>query len=179
MLASTVLRTLVEDAMTTAREIRCYDYVNRPFASVRRVIATDPAGLFQRATTTAAERARSLSSRLRVSFGGIEVGKDVRIEVTAVDPGRHPPGEHLNEGIALDLRWQATTDAGLFPVMRAELLVYPISPDETQLDLRGFYTPPLSVLGAGLDSLVGHRVAEASIHRFLSDVAQRLSVDAE
>ena len=58
--------------------------------------------------------------------------------------------------------------------MAAELLIYPLSRDETQIELDGRYTPPLGALGGALDSLIGHRVADASVHRFVSDVASLL-----
>jgi hypothetical protein len=58
--------------------------------------------------------------------------------------------------------------------MDAELAIYPLSKDETQLDLRGNYEPPLGPLGEMLDAVVGHRIAEASVHRFLFEIATLL-----
>jgi hypothetical protein len=45
---------------------------------------------------------------------------------------------------------------------------------ETQLDFAGRYQPPLGPLGSVLDAAIGHRIAEASVHRFVADVAQHL-----
>jgi hypothetical protein len=59
--------------------------------------------------------------------------------------------------------------------MRASLLAYPLGPNETQLELRGHYEPPGGVIGSAADWLVGHRIAEASVHRFLDEVAGRVS----
>jgi hypothetical protein len=58
--------------------------------------------------------------------------------------------------------------------MTAELAVYPLTATETQLDFGGAYEPPMGAVGGALDAVVGHRVADASIHRFLSDVAHYL-----
>jgi hypothetical protein len=58
--------------------------------------------------------------------------------------------------------------------MRAELSVYPLTATETQLDFAGRYEPPLGALGSAMDAMVGHRIAEASVHRFLQDVAAYL-----
>ena len=74
----------------------------------------------------------------------------------------------------IKLRWNAARAAALFPSMEAELIVYPLSKDETQLALQGRYTPPLGTIGSALDSLIGHRVADASVHRFVTDVASLL-----
>jgi hypothetical protein len=38
----------------------------------------------------------------------------------------------------------------------------------------GSYRPPLSVVGEVGDKLIGHRVAEACVRRFVLDVAERL-----
>jgi len=58
--------------------------------------------------------------------------------------------------------------------MKAELAVYPLTPTETQLDFAGRYEPPLGLLGEAMNSIAGHRIAEASVHRFLVDVAEHL-----
>ena len=62
----------------------------------------------------------------------------------------------------------------LFPFMKAELSIYPLTATETQLDLSGHYEPPLGALGTAVDALIGHRLAEASVHRFVTDVAEYL-----
>ena len=58
--------------------------------------------------------------------------------------------------------------------MQAELSIYPLTASETQLDFRGQYEPPLGVLGSAIDAAVGHRIAEAAVHRFVGDVADYL-----
>jgi hypothetical protein len=74
----------------------------------------------------------------------------------------------------IPIHWQAAQRPGLFPVMDAELAIYPLTATETQLDFRGKYEPPLSVLGDAVNAIVGHRLAEASVHRFVAEVAQYL-----
>jgi hypothetical protein len=58
--------------------------------------------------------------------------------------------------------------------MNAELSIYPLTAKETQLDFLGTYDPPLGVLGDALDAIVGHRIGEASVHRFIQNVATYL-----
>jgi hypothetical protein len=58
--------------------------------------------------------------------------------------------------------------------MDASLSAYPLSPDETQLDLDGHYQPPLGTVGSALDSAAGHRIAEATVLRLLRDVRAQL-----
>jgi hypothetical protein len=69
------------------------------------------------------------------------------------------------------LEWEAATVPGLFPLMKGELSVYPLTSTETQLDFSGFYEPPFGAVGRTMNAIVGHRIAEVSVHRFVSDVA--------
>ena len=62
----------------------------------------------------------------------------------------------------------------LFPIMKADLSIYPLTATETQLDFKGVYEPPLGPLGKAVNAMVGHRIAEVSVHRFVSDVAEYL-----
>lgn len=164
--------------MAEPREIRCYEYVNRPFSKVSRILLDDPVGFFQRATNAATTRAADLRSKLKVEVGGFEIDRDVEIEVKATETARAPAAPAL-PAIALSIGWRAAKSASLFPSMRADLTVYPLSADETQLDLHGFYSPPGGLLGNAADALVGHRIAEASVKRFLEDVVQRLSAEGK
>ncbi len=66
------------------------------------------------------------------------------------------------------------TSARLFPLMKAELTIYPLTATETQLDFLGLYEPPFGAVGKAMNAVVGHRIAEVSVHRFISDVAAYL-----
>ena len=50
-------------------------------------------------------------------------------------------------------------------------MVYPLTATETQLDFLGFYEPPLGALGKAMNAIGGHRIADVTVHRFVSDVA--------
>jgi hypothetical protein len=79
------------------------------------------------------------------------------------------------ESIAIPLRWRSATADRLLPVLEAELELQPLSGGGAHLSLLGTYRPPLSVMGGAGDLLVGHRVAEACVRRFVLDVAERLA----
>ena len=158
--------------MSKGRPIRCFDYVNHPYARVRGALTKDALSVFQNATRVAASRARSVASELRVQIGGVEVGAEIAIAVRSIE-------EQRAEGTTspttrLSLEWQASHAPALFPLMRAELSVYPLTATETQLDFSGTYEPPLGLVGSAMDAMVGHRIAEASVHRFVTDVADYL-----
>lgn len=155
--------------MTKEPEIRCYDYVNHPYERVRDALRQDALAVFQSATKAAASRAQSIAAELHVDFGGVGVKTDIRISVKSVE-------EKLPDAIStpvtkLLLEWEAATMPGLFPFMRAELSIYPLTSTETQLDLWGLYEPPFGTVGKAMNAIVGHRIAEVSVHRFITDVA--------
>jgi len=163
--------------MAEQKEIRCYEYVNRPYDRIAQVLRNDAVGLFHRATTAAGARAENVAAKLKINVAGFEIGKDVKVELVSLDDTVHAPGEHVGPATALGLRWVAASAAAFFPSMRAELHIYPLSADETQLDLVGSYTPPGGLLGSAADAIAGRRIAEASVHRFLEEIAARLSAD--
>jgi hypothetical protein len=61
--------------------------------------------------------------------------------------------------------------------MEATFSIYALSSTETQLDLHGRYLPPLGLVGGAVNALVGNRVAEASVLRFIQDVRARLETE--
>ena len=158
--------------MSKGREIRCYDYVNRPYEQVRDALTKDALTIFQSATRAAASRAQSVASELRVDLGGIGVEAEIAISVNSVE---EKPAESMGDRVTrLQLEWQAVKMPGLFPFMRAELAIYPLTSTETQLDFGGVYEPPLGAVGKALNAVAGHRIAEVSVHRFIADVASYL-----
>ncbi|HEY2775018.1 MAG TPA: hypothetical protein VGK20_13305 [Candidatus Binatia bacterium] len=158
--------------MSKGTSIRAFDYVNHPYEQVRAALAGDARRLFRSATTSAAARARTVASQLRVDVAGIEVATDITIAVEKIEEREESAGPVPE--IRLHLTWEAANSPHLFPFMRAELAAYPLTSTETQLDLSGNYQPPLGALGRALDAAVGHRIAEASVHRFITEVANHL-----
>jgi|SRR5690348_14200572 len=154
--------------MSKGREIRCYDYVNQPYERVRDALKQNALAIFQSATKAAATRAQSVAAELHVDFGGIGVKTDIKIDVQSVDDkviaGSTP-------SMRLMLEWEAATMPRLFPLMKGELSIYPLTSSETQLDFSGVYEPPFGALGKTMDAIAGHRIAEVSVHRFITDVA--------
>jgi len=72
---------------------------------------------------------------------------------------------------SLLLEWEAATMPRLFPLMKGELSIYPLTSTETQLDFSGVYEPPFGPVGKTMNAIVLHRIAEVSVHRFITDVA--------
>jgi hypothetical protein len=154
--------------MSTGREIRSYDYVNRPYERVRDALRQNALEVFQSATKSAASRAQSVAAELHVDFGGIGVKTDISISVRSIEEKVDATSTPITR---LLLEWEAATLPRLFPLMKGELSVYPLTSTETQLDFSGVYEPPFGAVGKTMNAIVGHRIAEVSVHRFVSDVA--------
>ena len=154
------------------RKIRCYDYVNHPYERVSDALKQNAVTLFQSATKTAASRAESVAAELRVDFAGIGVKTDIKIEIKRIEEKASRSGSV--PATKLTLEWEAAKMPRLFPLMKGELSVYPLTTTETQLDFSGVYKPPFGTVGKTMNAIVGHRIAEVSVHRFVSDVAAYL-----
>lgn len=155
--------------MAKGREVRSYDYVNHPYEQVRDALTKDAAAVFQSATKAAASRAQSVASQLRVDVGAVAVQADIKISVKNVQEKKATATSAPSTRLRLE--WEAAKMPRLFPLMKAELSIYPLTSGETQLDFQGIYEPPLGALGKAMNAVAGHRIAEASVHRFISDVA--------
>jgi hypothetical protein len=154
--------------MSKGREIRCYDYVNHPYEQVRDALRQDALTVFQSATKAAASRAQSIAAELHVDIGGIGITTDVSIAIKSIEEKIDAVSAPVTR---LLLEWEAATMPRLFPLMQAELSIYPLTATETQLDFSGLYEPPFGAVGKAMNAVVGHRIAEVSVHRFINDVA--------
>jgi hypothetical protein len=74
------------------------------------------------------------------------------------------------------LRWEAVgATRGLFPVLDADLMLMAEGGEKTRVMLNGCYRPPLGRLGEGLDRVVLHRIASATIRALLRSIADELT----
>jgi hypothetical protein len=153
-------------------EIRSYDYVNHPYQLVRDALKHDAPAIFQAATKAAADRARSVASELRIDVAGLGVKADIKITVKRIDEETRDAITTPNTRLLLE--WEAATLPRLFPLMRAELSIYALTPTETQIDFLGVYQPPFGAVGKAMNAIVAHRIAEASVQRFVAYVAAYL-----
>lgn len=158
--------------MAKGRQFRTFDYVNRPYAQVRDALLDDAEDIFRKATRAAASRAYDVASALHVEIGGLEIGAEIAINVEGIEESGGMRPSATRTRVLLD--WEAAKHPRLFPEMKGELSVYALTDHETQLDFAGTYTPPLGALGGAIDKVLGHRIAEATIHRFVADVTDYL-----
>ena len=121
-----------------------------------------------RAVTVTAERFSFTPSEIRMKA---DEAIDIRVRRVETFERNGTPGTR-----AL-LEWKAARRSRLFPLMNAVLTIYPLTSTETQLDFAGRYRPPFGALGKVVNAAVGHRIAEACVHRFVADVAHHLRAE--
>ncbi|HEY1697612.1 MAG TPA: hypothetical protein VGG39_35870 [Polyangiaceae bacterium] len=158
--------------MSQEHHVRYYSFVDRPFGDVRSLLRERAREVFERATSSAAARARTLGASLHAQAAGLDLAVAVHIHVHRVVDEEGVAG--LPPLTKLSVSWEATENAWLFPIMNAEVRIWPLTSTETQIEIAGRYRPPFGPTGAALDTVALHRIAEATVHRFLEDVVEQL-----
>ena len=102
-------------------------------------------------------------------FGEVAgLSKKVRLELLTPRPVDH--------GVRLQLRWVATGVSGqLFPTLDADLDLLAVDELHCALSINAVYDPPLGVLGAGVDRVVLHRAARATMRALLRELGHTLT----
>jgi hypothetical protein len=146
----------------TVHTVQCFEYVNQPYPGVEQLVRAAPDEVFPRCPELAGHIAT-----LRMRVGGIELGADVTIRVLGVASST----AYDRPATVVSFALEPASHPRIFPSMTGTLVLFALSPDETQLELSGSYRPPLGPFGELVDATVAHRVAEASVAGLLRDVA--------
>ena len=110
-----------------------------------------------------------LSGLLRVGPFGRVPGLSKQVRLQLLEPVQH------EDEVIVPIRWEATgAMTGLFPVLDANLALARADGGTAVLRLAGSYRPPLDGVGAELDQIVLHRVADATIRSLLRRIAGTL-----
>lgn len=142
-----------------------YTHVQQPFAELATLLSSDPSGWLpapakpvDAAWLVTLHADGALPQPLAAHQARVRVGPSTATEST------------LLRGIA----WRSAIADRLVPMLEADLEPASLNGSGCQLSLMGSYRPPLSVVGAAGDRLLGHRVAEACVRRFVLELAERV-----
>lgn len=81
-----------------------------------------------------------------------------------------------NESAGIAIRWEATGAGGAqFPVLDADVRLAPAGDRVTVLTMAGSYRPPFGVLGHAVERVILDRIAVATVHNFLGQVAEQVA----
>jgi hypothetical protein len=73
------------------------------------------------------------------------------------------------DSVTMGMRWEAIgVTGGLFPALDANITLAAEGDHNTRMTLTGVYRPPFGPLGAGLDRVILHKVATATIDSLLT-----------
>ena len=132
-------------------------------ASARLVALTDGTALVG---MSARSYDGSKQALLRVGPMGVDAGISKLIQVHTLTP------IHTDLTTMVSMRWEATgVTGGLFPVLDADLILVRAGRNQARLRLMGSYRPPLGRAGAVLDRVILYRLATATVHAFLQELA--------
>ncbi len=145
------------------RDVFHFQAVRVPFGVAHSCIRDEPHVLFGPFDHTA-----EIETLLDIELGGLVFGADV-----VVDIGDFEDSEGPLPVVRRSFSWRAADHAGLFPVLEGELEAYPLTAGETQLTFTCRYRPPMYVVGAAVDAVYLHRVAEGCIDRFFDRLVDR------
>lgn len=152
-----------------ANELYYFEYVDKTAEELVAALSHPPEALLRSVAGKALEHAEAFRERLHVEIAGLDISKEVAIAL----------GDPDDRGFAVvfPISWHAANQRSLFPSMQAELEVVPLSdvPPYSQLGILGTYRPPAALVGRMGDAVLGHRIAQAAVRRFISDLAERLS----
>lgn len=110
-----------------------------------------------------------LSGLVRVGPFGRVPGLSKQVRLQLLEPVPH------DDEVILPIRWEATgAMTRLFPVLDANLALARVADGTAVLRLAGSYRPPLDGVGAELDQIALHRVADATIRSLLRHIAGKL-----
>ncbi|HLI94889.1 MAG TPA: hypothetical protein VKT72_02255 [Candidatus Baltobacteraceae bacterium] len=100
-----------------------------------------------------------------------ELGLTQNVRVSFSSQRRGPLSTRRRyEGMSLE--W-VPEGGGPFPAFEGNLILRPNS-GQTELELKGGYTPPLGEIGAAFDAVVGSRIARATIRILLENLKAAL-----
>jgi hypothetical protein len=107
-----------------------------------------------------------LAGLARVGPFGDVMGASKLVRVLLLEP------VDRGDSLTLALRWEATGVMGrLFPVLDANIVLMPAGDGTCSLALAGAYRPPLAAVGVGLDRVLLHRAADATVRSLLRRIA--------
>jgi hypothetical protein len=114
--------------------------------------------------------AEGLAGLVRVGPFGDILGASKLVRVLLLEPVER-------EGsLTLSLRWEATGVMGrLLPVLDANIILIPAGENASQLALAGAYRPPFAAVGQGLDRVLLHRTASATVRSLLRRMAETIT----
>ena len=154
------------------RELHHTAYARRPYAEICDEVAADPKGVIAAAADAAVRHANQLVANVDAAMAFFAPLDEVDIDVQSL----RRKGNHHSW---LYFTWTADPDRRLLPNVDAQLDLVPLVPAGpealTVLSIHGHYMPPPSMFASMEEAVLGRRIVDAAMHRFLNHLADSLA----
>jgi hypothetical protein len=155
------------------QHVQLYNAVGVPFAMVRQLLASQSLPALEGPRRVGVDWLREGDTHLDVDLAGLHLVKEVCFRVTEFSdvPGPLPMGR-------VQLSWEPVEHKDVYPAVTADLEIEPIDDRRTMVSLLASYQPPLGRIGAVVDRVAMHRVAESALRRFFEGLLRDLKTNA-
>ena len=161
--------------MTTMHEqyVQLYNAVGVPYPTARALLADRALPALDAPRRIGVDWMHEGDTHLDMDVAGVHLVKDVcfRVADYADVPGPLPMGR-------VQLVWEPIDHADIYPAITADLEIEPIDDRRTMVSLLAAYEPPLGRIGAVVDRVAMHRIAEAALARFFEGLLSELKASA-
>lgn len=154
--------------------VQLYNAVGVSYALVRELLGNQSLPALDAPRRIGVDWLSEGDTHMDVDLAGLHLVKDVCFRVTdfADVPGPLPMGR-------VHLSWEPINHEDVYPVVTADLEIEPIDENRTMVSLLASYQPPLGRIGAVVDRVAMHRVAESALRRFFEGLLRELKTNAK
>jgi len=140
--------------------------LEQPYEVLERVLRAGP----ERWLPAFSREGNGMTGELAYEQAGRRIKRRIEVHVG--------PVQRFAYGVTAQIHWKAARRSELYPELEGHLRLEPRQPSGSRLRLDGHYAPPGGKLGATVDRVLMHHIAEASVRDFLSRVRSQLSARA-
>lgn len=146
--------------------IQDFQILERSYDAIAAQMVADPRAVLGGGLDTA----RAAGEQLAVKVGPLR-WPAVLARTVEIDLG---PIRTHGDALLIGFAWHARGGLSLLPRLEADIEIAPLGSSQTEIVLRGRYEPPGGTLGARIDELLLHRLADSAVRSFLGAVCSEL-----
>ena len=153
--------------------VQLYKAVGIPFAEVRRLLTERSVPALDAPRRVGVTWLNEGDTHVDLDVAGIHLVKEVcfRVADYIPVPGALPMGR-------IQLSWEPLDHEDVYPIVTADLEIEPIDERRTMVSLLASYKPPLGRIGAVVDRVAMHRIAESALRRFFEGLIAELRMNS-
>lgn len=153
--------------------VQLYNAVGVPYAAIRSFLTSRSLPVLDAPRRIGVDWLGEGTAHLEFDIARAHLVKEVcfRVADYADVPGPLPLGR-------VQLSWEPLDHTDIYPIVTADLEIEPIDHERTMVSLLASYTPPLGRIGAVVDRVAMHRLAESALRRFFERLVAEIKTSA-